>query len=270
MAFQTIRVEPEGDDSGRVVTVTLDRPEVHNAIDHRMIQELSAALADIAADESIRAVVFTGAGEKAFASGVDIAELKQRGAPDALRRINAGLFRRVEELPLPTIAAIRGYALGGGCELAMACDIRIAGEHSRLGLPEVGLGIIPGAGGIQRLPRLVGMGRAKELIFTGRILKAAEAERIGLVNHVVADDEVLGEAKAVAWRIASQGPLAVRIAKEALGAAWGPNPAFDTLDVFGQAVLFESADKHERMAAFLDERAKKQQAKEKDEEGQES
>jgi enoyl-CoA hydratase len=260
MTHGTVLYEREtGDVSkvGAIGIVTLNRPEVRNAIDLRMVQDLGTVLDTIAVDEEIRAIVITGAGEKAFAAGADIAQLKERGVQDALRRINAAIFRRLEEQPVPAIAAIRGYALGGGCELAMACDIRVAGEGAKLGQPEVSLGIIPGAGAVQRLPRLVGLGLAKELIFTGRVLDAKEAERIGLVNRVVKDEDVLREAKALAWQIASQGSLAVRIAKLALNAAGrnGGGYALDTIDALGQAVLFETEEKHRRMSEFLDRRA---------------
>lgn len=254
MSYTTILYDTEVTEHGTVVSLTLNRPEVRNAIGAQMIEDLGRALDAIAADDSVRAVIVSGAGGKAFAAGADIAELKERNRGDALRRINAALFRRLEDQPVPVIAAIQGYALGGGCELAMACDLRIAGQSAKLGQPEVGLGILPGAGAIQRLPRLVGLGRARELIYTGRIIDAVEAERIGLVNRVVPDDQVLNEAKALALSIAKQGALAVRISKLALNAAGRPSPAFETLDVLGQAILFESEEKHARMAAFLEKK----------------
>lgn len=258
MPYETVlfeRVETEG---GLIAKVTLNRPDVRNAISAEMIRDIGAVLDELADDDRVRALVLTGAGEKAFAAGADIAQLKERTHGDALRRINAALFRRVEEHPIPSIAAIKGYALGGGCELAMACDIRIAADTAKLGQPEVGLGIIPGAGAIQRLPRLVGLGRAKELIFTGRIIDAVEAERIGLVNQVVPADQVLETAMDIARQIAKQGALAVRVSKLALNAAGRPSPAFETLDTLGQAVLFDSEDKHARMQAFLDRKQKKE------------
>lgn len=257
MAYETVRFEREETEHGTIAHVTLDRPEVRNAIDLTMIRELGSIIDEIALDDDVRAIVLSGAGGKAFAAGADIAQLKDRGRSDALRKINAALFRRWEDQPVPTVAAIRGYALGGGCELAMACDLRVAGAGAKLGQPEVGLGILPGAGAVQRLPRLVGLGRAKELIFTGRIIGAEEAERIGLVNRVVPDDDVLTSARALALEIAKQGTLAVRISKLALNAAGRPSPAFETLDMLGQAVCFESDDKHERMQAFLDRKKDK-------------
>lgn len=262
MAFETILFETHEGEHGNVAQITLDRPEVRNAINAQMIQELSEVIDSLKTRKDINAIVLTGAGEKAFAAGADIEQLRDRDLYDALLRINAGLFRKLEDQPLPTIAAIRGHALGGGCELSMACDIRIAGAGAKLGQPEVALGIIPGAGAIQRLPRLVGLGRAKELIFTGRIIDAQEAERIGLVNKVVPDDQVVSEAIQMAQAIAKQGQLAVQVSKLALNAAGRPNPAFESLDVLGQALLFETTDKRERMQAFLDRRAAKKARKE--------
>lgn len=249
--FSRLRFERRDTQAGPVAWITLHRPEVKNAIDQGMIDELGQALDLVDADRELKVIVLTG-GEDAFAAGADIAQLVERDVEDALRRINAALFRRLEEHPLPSIAAIAGYALGGGCELAMACDIRIAADTAKLGQPEVGLGILPGAGAIQRLPRLVGLGRAKELIMTGRIIDAQEAERIGLVNRVVPAAELLETASKTAERIAKQSSLAVRVSKLALNASARPSPAFETLDVLGQAVCFESEDKKARMRAFLD------------------
>lgn len=257
MSYETILYEPLEVDGGIVAKVTLNRPEVRNAINLEMIQELGQVLQHVSDDARVRAIVITGGGHKAFAAGADIAQLKDRKSEDALRKINAALFRQLEDHPVPSIAAIRGYALGGGCELAMACDIRIAGLGAKFGQPEVGLGIIAGAGAIQRLPKLVGLGRAKELLFTGRMIDATEAERIGLVNRVVSDEEVLQTAIDTASLIAKQGALAVRVTKMALNASARSHPAFETLDVLGQSLLFESDDKQLRMQAFLDKKAKK-------------
>ncbi len=253
--METLRLERRAVTAGEIAIVTLHRPEARNAINKQMIDELSSVLDELREDPNARGFILTGAGDRAFAAGADIAELKDRGHKHALRRINSALFRRIEEHPLPSVAAIRGYALGGGCELAMACDIRIAGQSARFGQPEVGLGIIAGAGAVQRLPRLVGMGRAKELLLTGRIIDAAEADRIGLVNRVVADEEVLSAAIEIAERIAEQAPLAVEVTKMAVNAAAGTSIPYDSLDVLGQAMLFDSAEKHARMGAFLDKRS---------------
>ena len=259
VGYETVTFERDATErgDGEIGTITLNRPEARNAIDAEMIRELGHILDSVAHDDRVKALVITGAGGKAFAAGADIAQLKDRGRADALARINAALFRRLEDQPIPTIAAIRGFCLGGGNELAMACDMRVAGKSAKLGQPEVGLGIMAGAGAVQRLPLLVGLGRAKELLMTGRIIDAAEAERIGLVNRVVPDDEVLTSARALAEEVARQGGLAVRLSKLALNASARANPAFETLDVLGQAVLFETSDKHQRMQAFLDRKARK-------------
>ena len=251
MSFKNIAVSV---DAG-VASVVLNRPEVRNAIDKPMIDDLHRALDELAAREDVAALVLSGAGGKAFAAGADIAQLRERRSAEALQAINARLFLRVEEFPVPTIAAVTGYALGGGCELAMACDLRVAGRSAKFGQPEVGLGIIPAAGGTQRLPRLVGLGRAKELIYTGRIVDAAEAERIGLVNVVVDDDQVLARAAALAADIAKQGRSAVRLAKVALNASsrTGQDAGF-LVEQVAQALLYDSDDKRARMTAFLEKK----------------
>lgn len=236
-----------------IAQVVLNRPEKYNAIDQGMIDDLHRALDDLAVRDDVTVLVLSGAGGKALAGGADIAQLRERRTPEALLAINARLFQKLEEFPMPTIAAITGYALGGGCELSMCCDMRIGGRSAKLGQPEVGLGIIPAAGGTQRLPRLVGLGRAKELIFTGKVIDAEEAHRIGLLNHVVDDDAVLGAALDLAAQIAKQGRLALRLAKVALNAS--SRTGQDTgllLEQISQAVLFESQDKIDRMTAFLE------------------
>jgi enoyl-CoA hydratase/carnithine racemase len=185
--------------------------------------------------------------------GADIAELCARDRHDALRFINNGLLRSIEKLQAPTIAAVRGFALGGGCELALACDIRICGAGARFGQPEVSLGIIPGAGATYRLMRAVGPGMARELIFTGRVILAEEALRIGLVNRVVADEQVLGAARGLATEIIKNSALAVRFAKLCANAVTEMSvDACMTLEATAQAVLFEDADKKARMTAFLE------------------
>jgi len=251
MKPRSIRVTVEGG----IAHIVLDRPEVRNAIDQAMIDDLHAALGTLERDESVNVLVLSGEGGKAFAAGADIAQLRARKSREALLAINARLFQRLEEFPQPTIAAITGFCLGGGCELAMACDVRVAGRSSKLGQPEVALGIIPAAGGTQRLPRLVGLGRAKELIFTGRTIDAEEAWRIGLVNHVVDDHAVLDKAAEIAAEIAKQGRLALRLAKVALNASsrTGQDAGF-LVEQVAQAVLFDSADKEARMKTFLERR----------------
>ena len=234
-AFTEIRFEPPGPDG--VAVLTLHRPERRNAIGLRMVEEMHAVLALLERDPAAGALVVAGAGGKVFAAGADIAELRDRTPADAERSINQALFTRIENLPLPVVAAVAGWALGGGCELALACDVRVAGESARFGQPETGLGILPGAGGTQRLARIVGLGRAKEIILTGRVLDAAEAERIGLVNLVVPDAALPAEARAKAALNAGSRS----------GASAGM-----ALEIAAQGVLFESSDKRARMTAFLE------------------
>jgi enoyl-CoA hydratase len=245
--YRSLRVES----SDGIAVVTIHRPEARNAINLEVVNEMHAALAALGEDERTRVLILTGSGRTAFASGADIRELRDRRAADALRGINSSLFMAVERFPLPTIAAVSGYALGGGCELALSCDLRIAGESARFGQPEVGLGIIPAAGGTYRLPRIVGAGRARDLILTGRIIDADEALAIGLINRLVPDERVLDEARATALVMAQKSPLALRAAKLALAAStYGPD-AGHVAERLAQAILFESADKREGMTAFL-------------------
>jgi enoyl-CoA hydratase len=223
-----------------------------------MVDGLHRVLDDLQNDESVAALVVTGAGDKAFAAGADIAQLRDRSSRDALKAINSGIFNRIEEFPAPVIAAVRGFALGGGWELAIACDLRVDCESAKLGQPEVNLGIIPAAGGTYRLPRLVGLGRARELIYTGLIVDAVEALRIGLASLVVPDAEVVARALALADEIAANGRLAVRGAKRALNALSRPGHenavAFESTV---QAGLFDSDDKRARMTAFHDKQQQK-------------
>jgi enoyl-CoA hydratase/carnithine racemase len=252
--YKTIRVAQDGG----IATCTLARPEVKNALNLAMVDELHAMLRELSSqDDSVRALIITG-GDEVFASGADIAELRERRRADALRKINGALFRELEQFPTPTIAAIRGWALGGGCELALACDLRVAGESAKLGQPEVGLGILPGAGATYRLPRIVGQAWARELVFTGRIIDAQTALAIGLVNRVVADAEVPKAAQSLAQEIAKQSAIAVRLAKQAMSLSlWPSTDAGLAFESTAQAVLFEDADKDARMTAFLEKRKKK-------------
>jgi len=246
-----------------VASVVLNRPEKRNAIDQAMIDDLHRAMDALEANETVRVMILSGAGGKALAAGADIAQLRERRAAEALQVINARLFQRVEDLPFPTIAAITGYALGGGCELAMACDLRVGGRSAQLGQPEVALGIIPAAGGTQRLPRLVGIGRAKEIIYTGRLVGADEAERIGLLNKMVDDEAVMDAAHEMAAQIAKQGGLAVRLAKIALNTSSRAGHQTGTLvEQLAQAVLFESQEKFDRMGAFLERKEAHRKEKE--------
>ena len=245
---------------GDVALITLNAPEKRNAIDLAMVNAMHAILDELEQRRDLAAVVLTGAGDKAFAAGADIAQLKERDAGDAMAAINSRLFTRIEEFPMPVIAALKGFALGGGCELAIACDIRVAGKSAKMGQPEVKLGIIPGAGGTYRLARIVGNGWARELVFTGRILGAEECLLLGLVNRVVDDAEVLDAAMEIAEEIAGNGRTAVRLAKASMNAILRPGQAAAmTTESAAQAVCFDSEDKHRRMQAFLDKAKKKNQ-----------
>lgn len=233
----------------------INRPEARNALNKATVDEAYRALDELRANAAVGVVILTGAGDKAFVGGADIKDLLGRGRKEGLEGINARLFTAIEQFEKPTIAAVNGFALGGGCEIAMACDLRVASEAAKFGLPETGLGIIPGAGGTQRLPRLVGLGKAKELVLTGEIITAVEAHRIGLVNQVVPPDQLMAAAREMAKKILSRGPLAVRLAKQALNlSARAPLDVGLQFEVMSQAVLFESADKKEGMTAFLEKR----------------
>jgi enoyl-CoA hydratase/carnithine racemase len=214
MTYQTIMVERRD----RVATITLNRPEVLNAQNNPMREELMGVFAALKSDEEVRAIVVTGAGERAFSAGADIKEFLEPPVPTRFREQRKRLDYRAEmdRCPQPIIAAIRGFALGGGLELALACDIRIAAEDAQLGLTEINLAIIPGGGGTQRLPRLVGRGKALEMILTGARVPAAEALRIGLVERVVPVAELMPAALAMAAAIADKAPVALRYAKEAV------------------------------------------------------
>lgn len=251
MAYQLISVERHAANP-RIVIVTLKRPEVKNAINKAMVAELHEAFDALRDDTEAGCVILTGQGDD-FAAGADIAELRERKALESLAAINNALFNKIELNPAPVIAAIRGYALGGGCELSLACDIRVGGKSAKMGQPEVNLGIIPAAGGTQRLPRIVGLGRAKELVLTGWIIEADECHRIGLLNHVVEDAEVMNQALKIAETICKKGPLAIRVAKQALNQS--SRTGLETGLVFesvAQAMLFESEDKMKRMTDFLE------------------
>jgi len=246
------------DRQGSIETITLHRPEAMNALDGPMVEALHHELDRLEADREVAAVVLTGAGEKAFVAGADIAELRARRAPEAFDRVNQHLFRRVAELPVPTIAAVRGFALGGGCELTLSCDLRVASPTAQFGQPEVALGIIPGAGATHRLSRLVGLGKARELIFTGEIIPAEEAFRIGLVERLApSDEQLLPTALELAEKIAKNSRGAVRLAKLAVNQALDPGErGRDLLEVLAQALCFESDDKDARMTKFLERKKK--------------
>ncbi len=241
----------------RVALVIINRPDKRNALDGATRARLIAILDELAADPEIRAVVLTGAGEKAFVAGADIAEFEGRSPIDQYRVMSGRtVFDAVDRFPKPVIAALNGFTLGGGCELAMACDIRLAADTARLGQPEVNLGIIPGGGGTQRLPRLVGAGAALKLLYTGDHIDAAEALRIGLVDEVVPAAELRARALALASTIAQKSPVALQLIKEAVRASLRV-PLDEGLrqetTLFGLA--FSSEDKAEGVGAFLGKRA---------------
>jgi enoyl-CoA hydratase len=239
-----------------VAVVTIDRPAVRNALDLETVRAFSAHLQELGPD--IGAVIVTGAGDQVFVSGADINDIRARKRDDGLRAINSSLFSAIERLPAPTIAAVNGAALGGGCELALACDLRVAAAHAKFGQPEVGLGIIPAAGATQRLPRLIGLGRAKQLVLTGEIIDAPTALAWGLVNQVVPAAELMTAAHALASRIMSRGPLAIRLAKQALNASARVDLDSGLLiETLSQAICFDSDDKQEGTSAFLEKRPAK-------------
>ncbi|MEW5740495.1 MAG: enoyl-CoA hydratase/isomerase family protein [Myxococcota bacterium] len=240
---------------GGIGHLELNRPEVRNAINRELCEVMGRTLDEWAARDDVRAVVISGAGGKAFAAGADISELKDRTHKESFLAWTQRLLQKVEDFPRPTIAAIDGYALGGGLELALACDLRVAAKSAKVGLPEVTLGIFPSAGGSWRLPRLVGLGRAKELIFTGRIVDAEEASHWGLFEALVETD-ALAEARRIAALIAANSPLAVQVAKVSMNAL-AKREVAAPVEWLGQALLFDSDDKRARMTAFLEKKAKK-------------
>ncbi len=241
---------------GHVATLTINRPDKLNAQNIatriRMVEELN----DLAANDDVRVVIVTGAGEKSFVAGADIAEFEGRSPVDQFRVMtDSSMFLAVDEFPKPIIAAINGFCLGGGCELALACDIRIASEKAKLGQPEINLGLIPGGGGTQRLPRLVGMGAALKMLYTGDFIRADEAHRIGLVDEVVPPDQLLTRAKELADTIASKSPVALRMIKQAVRTSM--RTSLDEglkQEVTLFALAFASADKEEGVDAFLNKR----------------
>jgi enoyl-CoA hydratase len=245
--------------------ITFNRPEARNALNYRAIDEALEAANDAEADDSVRVLILTGAGDKAFVAGADIGELRERntmtelGERSARRRV---LANRLETMSKPTIAAINGFAVGTGLELAMACNLRIAAENARFGQPEINIGIMPGNGGTQRLPRLVGEGRAMELILTGEIIDAQEAYRIGLVNRLVPQPELMPYVKELAGKLAAKPALAVKLAKNAVHT--GLNMSLnDGIEYENKlfAILCGSQDKQEGVAAFLEKRPPRFQGK---------
>jgi len=242
---------------GAVALLTINRPQVLNALNVRTLEELGEAIAELGADGDVRAVVITGAGEKAFAAGADITELAAMTPPAAQAHARRGqqVFAAIENLGKPVIAAINGFALGGGCELAMACTLRLAATNARLGQPEVNLGLLPGFGGTQRLTRLAGRGVALEMLLTGRHVTADEAERIGLVHRVVPPADLLTAARALAGELASKAPVAMRFIIDAVHGGQDVSLEQGTVleaSLFG--LVFATADMREGTRAFLEKR----------------
>ena len=239
--------------NGAVGTITINREKALNALNSQVLDDLEAAFDSIDTNV-VRAVVLTGAGDKSFVAGADIGEMStlSKAEGEAFGKKGNDIFRKIEQFPLPVIAAVNGFALGGGCEISMSCDIRICSENAMFGQPEVGLGITPGFGGTQRLARLIGAGMAKQLIYTARNIKADEAYRIGLVNAVYPQEELLAAAEKMASQIAANAPIAVRACKKAIND--GLQTDIDNALVIEEKLFgscFESEDQREGMANFL-------------------
>ncbi|MBI2469160.1 MAG: enoyl-CoA hydratase/isomerase family protein [Candidatus Rokubacteria bacterium] len=253
MPFETLLIDRDG----AIVTVTLNRPKQLNAINATMVRELDELAAGLETDAGARVVIFTGAGERAFVAGADISGFQGLSTLDALsfgQRIQR-LYSRLEALPQITIAAVNGFALGGGAELTYCCDLVLAAETARFGQPEVNLGVLPGAGGTQRLARLVGLHRAKEVNYLGEMLDAPEAHRIGLVNRVVPPDRLMAEARALAEKLLTKPPLTLRLIKEAMNEGYDLDlPKGLALEAKAFALAFSTEDRQEGVAAFLEKR----------------
>jgi len=250
MEYKNIVLQKED----KVAVLTISRPKALNALNSETLKELNLAIDEVAKDDEIYALILTGEG-KAFVAGADIAEMKELDVIGGRKfgKLGNEVFRKLETLEKPVIAAVNGFALGGGCELSMACDIRIASSKAKFGQPEVGLGITPGFGGTQRLPRLVGLGNAKELIYTAKIINAEEALRIGLVNKVVEPENLMTEAKTLANTIAGQAPIAVSLCKAAINT--GIQLDIDSAlsyesEIFGEC--FSTEDQKSGMTAFIE------------------
>lgn len=252
MNYQNIQVTLEEEGIG---IITINRPEVRNAINPDTWEEIREGVKSLNDNKEIGVIIITGSGDKAFAAGSDISQIKERDLLDGLKAVSQFVLTDLEATEKPIIAAINGFALGGGCELCLACDIRVASKTAKFGQPEVNLAIIPGAGGTQRLATLIGIGRAKELILTGDIIDADEAYRIGLVNHVVEPSELMEKSKEIAKKMLSKGPMAIRLAKISLNAGvhYGTKAGM-IVERLAQSCLMTTDDKNEGTSAFLEKR----------------
>ncbi len=240
----------------RLAVVTINHPPV-NALNKQVMDELERVFQELSEDETVGAVIVTGAGEKAFVAGADISEFPSLSSANGekLSRRGQQIFQQIADFPAPVIAAVNGFALGGGLELALACDIRVVAENAKVGLPEVTLAIFPGYGGTQRLPRIIAQGKAKELIFTGEMIDAAEAYRIGIADHLAAPGEALARAKELAGKILKRGPVAVRLAKQAINQ--GLEQTLEEglkMEAYLFGKLCDTEDQKEGARAFLEKR----------------
>lgn len=253
MVYQNVILQKED----QIAVLYVNRPAALNALDRDTLLEIQAAVAEVKSDDSLLVLLITGAGDKSFVAGADVAAMRSMSAIEGRNFgiLGQQVFSEIENLPKPVIAVVNGFALGGGCELAMCCDFRVASSNARFGQPEVGLGITPGFGGTQRLPRLVGPGMAKELLYTADVISAEEALKIGLVNHVVEPEALLDYARGLAKRIASKGQIAVRLCKAAAHA--GLQTDIDramTIEADAFGLCFSTADQTEGMGAFIEKR----------------
>ena len=245
---------------GHIAVATINRPKALNALNSQVLEDIDQLVEQVKADDEIRALVITGSGEKAFVAGADIGEMSTltKAEGEAFGKKGNDIFRKIETFPVPVIAAVNGFALGGGCELSMSCDIRLASDNARFGQPEVGLGITPGFSGTQRLPRRVGVAKAKELIFSGKQIGAEEAKRIGLVNEVYAAEELLNKAVEMAKSFTANAPIAVKYSKACIDR--GMQMDIDNgiaLENELFAMCFATEDQKEGMGAFLEKRKEK-------------
>jgi enoyl-CoA hydratase len=249
--YENIKLEQENG----IAFLTINRPDVRNALNKEAWEEIGAAINEIKGDDQSRVVIITGEGDSAFVAGSDIRYLLKRSGAETMDPGSQAVLNQIEDLQKPVIAAINGYALGGGLELAMACDIRIASEKAKVGMPEINIGIIPGSGGTQRLTKIVGAGQAKKMIMTGEIIDATEALRIGLVQQVVEPESLTDEVLTIANKMVSKAPLSLRLAKVSTQAAmYGNITEGLMIEKLAQSFLFDTEDKKEGMTAFLEKR----------------